>query len=93
MDRFSYKVGVAYVNECVLRHLKKELAWVIDKWLQNISNKMLLKTVVPLRIYRISRFKFKKYCMHCYVILSNVFLINAYEDVYSLFTAMKAGQL
>ena len=31
--------------------------------------------------------------MYCYVTLSNVFLINAYKDVYSLFTATKAGQL
>ena len=29
--------------------LKEELAWVIDKWLWAISNKMLFKTVVPLR--------------------------------------------
>ena len=29
------KMGVAYVNVCVLRRLKKEgLAWIIDKWLQ-----------------------------------------------------------
>ena len=43
------KVGVAYVNICVLRRLKEELAWVIDKRLWAISNKMLFKTVVPLR--------------------------------------------
>ena len=29
--------------------LKQELAWVIDKRLRVISNKMLFKTVVPLR--------------------------------------------
>ena len=40
------KVGVAYVNVRVSRCLKKELAWVIDKWLWLISNKMLFKTVV-----------------------------------------------
>ena len=40
------KVDVAYVNICVL---KEELTWVIDKRLQAISNKMLFKTVVPLR--------------------------------------------
>ena len=40
---------MAYVNVRVLRCLKEELAWVIDKWLWVISNKMLFKTVVPLR--------------------------------------------
>ena len=43
------KVGVAYVNIRVWRRLKEELAWVIDKRLRAISNKMLFKTVVPLR--------------------------------------------
>ena len=43
------KVGVAYVNVRILRCLKEELAWVIDKRLQVVSNKMLFKTVVPLR--------------------------------------------
>ena len=43
------KVGVAYVNVRILRRLKKELAWAIDKRLQAISSKMLFKTVVPLR--------------------------------------------
>ena len=44
------KVGVAYVNICVSRHLKEELAWAIDKRLWDINNKMLFKTVVSLRI-------------------------------------------
>ena len=40
------KVGVAYINISVSRHLKKEeLAWDIDKQLQVISNIMLFKTV------------------------------------------------
>ena len=43
------KVGVAYMNVCVSRHLKEELAWVIDKRIWVISHKMLFKTVVPLR--------------------------------------------
>ena len=43
------KVGVVYMNICVLRHLKEELAWVIDKRLRVISNKMLFKTVIPLK--------------------------------------------
>ena len=46
----SLKVGVAYVNVHVLRHLKEELAWATDKWLWVISNTVLFKTVTPLRI-------------------------------------------
>ena len=45
----TVEVGVAYVNVRVSRRLKEELAWVIDKRLQDISNKMLFKIVVPLR--------------------------------------------
>ena len=41
------KVGVAYTNVHVLRRLKEELTWVIDKRLRVISNKMLIKTVAP----------------------------------------------
>ena len=37
------------MNICVLRHLKEELAWAIDKQLQVVSNTMLFKTVIPLR--------------------------------------------
>ena len=40
---------MAYVNVRVSRHLKEELAWVIDKWLRANSNEMLFKTVIPLR--------------------------------------------
>ena len=38
----------------------------------------------------------KQYCIHCYVALSNIILINAYEDMYSLFNqevSKIAGQL
>ena len=31
MPYFSYKVSVVYVSIRVLRHLKEELAWAIDK--------------------------------------------------------------
>ena len=31
-------MGVAYMGIQVSRHLKEELAWAIDKWLQFISN-------------------------------------------------------
>ena len=44
------RVDVVYVNVCISRHLKGELAWVIDKRLWLIINKMLFKTVIPLRI-------------------------------------------
>ena len=43
------KVGVAYVNSYVSRCLKEELAWAIDKRFRVINNKMLFKTVIPLR--------------------------------------------
>ena len=50
MEHLSYRVGVAYVNVCVSRHLKQELGWAIDKCLPLIINKILFKTVIPLRI-------------------------------------------
>ena len=37
------------MSVCVLKSLKEELAWAIDKQLQLISNKMLFKIVIPLR--------------------------------------------
>ena len=40
---------MVYVGLHVLRCLKEELAWAIDKRLQVTSNKMLFKTVGPLR--------------------------------------------
>ena len=42
------KMGEMYVSVRISRRLKEELAWVIDKRLRDISNKMLFKTVVPL---------------------------------------------
>ena len=44
------RVGVAYMNVRISRHLKEELAWAIDKWLWLIINTILFKTVIPLRI-------------------------------------------
>ena len=43
-------LGVAHVNMHVLRHVKEELCWVIDKRLWLIINKILVKTVIPLKI-------------------------------------------
>ena len=39
---------MAYMNVWILRRLKEELAWAIDKLLWVSSNKMLFKTVVSL---------------------------------------------
>ena len=52
MVHFSYKggYGVREVDICVSRHLKQELAWATDEWLQVIINTMLFKAVMPLRI-------------------------------------------
>ena len=44
------RVGVVYVSVCILRCLKEELRWDIDKRLRLIINTMLLETVIPLRI-------------------------------------------
>ena len=41
---------MAYVNVRVKRRLKEELAWAIDKQLRLIINKMLFKTIIPLRM-------------------------------------------
>ena len=46
---FSIKDGMVYINVCVSKQLKEELAWAIDKQLWVISNKMLFKTVIPHR--------------------------------------------
>ena len=46
MKCFSYKGGCGVH---VSKRLKEELAWAIDKRLWVISNKMLFKTVIPLR--------------------------------------------
>ena len=44
------RVGVAYVNVCISRRLKEELARAIDKQLWLIIYTMLFKTIIPLRI-------------------------------------------
>ena len=49
MDRFSMKVVVVYMSVRISKGLIIELTWDIDKQLQVISNKMLFKTVIPLR--------------------------------------------
>ena len=75
MECFSYvciKMGVTYVNVCISKHFKEELVRAIDKWLQIISH------IMPFKNYTTKKIKNKailnlKYCMSCYVALSNVF--------------------
>ena len=59
-------MGVAYVNVCVSRRLKDELAWVIDKRLRAISNKMLFKTVVATteKLKNKAVLNLKQYCSY-----------------------------
>ena len=67
---------MALVNVHISRHLKEEqLSWAIDKRLQLIINTMLFKTVIATskNLKNKAIFNLKKYCMHCYVTLSNVF--------------------
>ena len=42
-------VGVTFVNTCISKHLKEQLARIRDKRLQVIGYIMLLTTVIPLR--------------------------------------------
>ena len=59
------------VDVCLLSHLKEELAWAIDKQFPVITTIMLFKATKELK--KTSCFKFKEYCIHCYVALSNIF--------------------
>ena len=68
---------MVYINLCILRHLKEELPWVIDGRLWVVSNKMLFRTVMPLRkLKKKIVLNSKQYCMRYYVTLSNVFSLN-----------------
>ena len=71
-------VGVIDVDICVSSHLKEEPALAVDKQLQVISTIMLFKSsksakelknkaVLNLKQYCM------RYCLRCYVALSNVF--------------------
>ena len=37
-ETIKRRLSVMYLNVHILRHLKEELAWTEDKWLQVISN-------------------------------------------------------
>ena len=43
MEHFSYQGGCGRHRLCVSSHLKEDLTWAIDKWLQVISTIMLFK--------------------------------------------------
>ena len=49
MVYFIYKGGHG-ICKCIHIEAFKRVAWAIDKWLQVISNTVLFKTVIPLRI-------------------------------------------
>ena len=50
MEHFSYKGGCGLHERACIELSKEELAWAIDQRLRVITNTMLLKTVMPLRI-------------------------------------------
>ena len=64
--------GVEYVNVCVSRRLKEELAWAIDKWLRVVSNKMLFSYTTK-KLKKKAVLNLKQHCMRYYVTLSNIF--------------------
>ena len=49
IKRFSYKGGCGIRERMHIKVFKRKLAWAIDKRRQVISNKMLFKTIIPLR--------------------------------------------
>ena len=64
MAHLSYKGGC---DIRVLRRLKEELCWAIDKRLHSYTTKNLKNKAV---------FNLQQYRMCCYVILSNVFQLT-----------------
>ena len=66
---------MAYIkNVHVLSHLKEELTWAIDKWLWVTSNTNDIKnSITPKNLKNKAVLNLKKYCMHCYMTLSNIF--------------------
>ena len=62
------------VDVCVSSHLKEELAWAVDKWLQVISIIMLFKNSKNTKeLNNTAVLNLKQNCIRCYVALSNVF--------------------
>ena len=78
MEHFSYKSGYSVRGRTHIEAFKEELAWAIDKWLQEvISNKILFElcSYTTKKLKNKAVLKLKQYCMRCYV----------YEDVYPIF--------
>ena len=69
---FSYKdkCGVRGHIVHVLRHLKEELAWATNKRLRVISN---IKQLTTEELKNKAVLRLTQYCMHCHVVLSNIF--------------------
>ena len=61
-----------YIGVYLSKHLKEELVWATDKWLQVNSNIMLFKTLVPLTNKAVLSLT-NIICIATYVVLSNVF--------------------
>ena len=74
-------MGAVCVSIHILRHLKEEPAWVIDKWLQVISFKVSYTT----KNKAIFKFKPILYALLCLCGPQLCILINAYEEVYPIF--------
>ena len=61
---------MAYVNVYILRCVKEELAWAIDRWLRVVSNKISYSAK---KLKKQAVINLKQYCMCYYVTFSNVF--------------------
>ena len=79
------------VDVRVPSHLKEKLTWAVDKWLRIISTIMLFKNSNSTKKLKGTKYKavlnFKKYCISCYVALSDVFSLfrdSFYCEVSSL---------
>ena len=73
------------VDVHVSSHLKEELAWAVDKWLLIINTIMLCNSTKELKNKAV--LNLKQYCIHCYVALSDVFILSGdsfYCEVSSL---------
>ena len=59
----------------VLRYLKEVLAWATDKPLQVISNIPFFRSYTTNELNNKVALNLKQYCLHCYVVLSNVAIL------------------
>ena len=73
------------IDVCISSHLKEELAWAVDKQLRIISYLKNSKSTKELKNKAV--LNLKQYCIHCYVALSDIFLLfrdSFYCEVSSL---------